>query len=986
MKRIFIILAIYGSCMFGQNTNVQTNFQSQVSSNHPSTWLDFNDLTTSFKDTVSGANFGGGPITATPIAGTHCSYGIATGSSLPCTLTTTSHDALIVFVDSLLTATITSVTDSLGATAVLVGGSASNGYAYYFANVASGSHLITVTLNTAVSNAYPQMQVVDVINAAQSSPIDTYAYNVQSTSTTAVTSGPLTTTGAGEMLIGHALGGGAGGTYTAGSPVFTLFTGGFADSLSGTLLSGAAGAYTFNATSSVSLPWVTSLFAIKPFIATSGTALPRQPGFDSTQINNTSAGFPYNGFNIAPNNTIGDVEWSQPHTWLLHIDRLGWNRSGQLILASKGDIGSTSNPWWKITMTMAGTGGLYSYLCFTENGPNSTGAPFPSANQSVCSNGNTDYFGNGYNYDVVITQSGSGYNPGLTMYVNGTNAGLGASGSFTVGFGPVGVTVSGGTGYAASTAFTATGGGTYCVVNGSFASSGGVPTGSVSYTQTSGCTSTPTIVLTAPTGTGATVTPTLYTSTMSTSATEPLLVPGAISNSAVLGIDSTDSTQATTYIDEFVEFPTVLPVTPIVSIFYQTKFYQGLVFAPPANPALFIFDDDAGSDPDNQAALALTIAAHRNGYLKLAGVVNEDQSVTCEAMWRQMLDQAGLANIPQAVPNTFYSNTGTSACATASINQYNASTPKSNSAWQSSVTLYRTIFAANPTKPINIILGGAFTGYAEFLLSGADGISPLTGIQLQTQNATNGGAIYAQGLFCGPASYPATTPCSTSVVGDNSLIDPASGAEVVNNNGSMPIYWFGGSPQASGPDQFYTRQAQDPYWQFLNFIGSYSRVAFDSLPMSALLTKRFYLSMSIGYTGGTGYANSTAFNFSGGGAGCAGTGIMTASGGVPNGISYQWGVSAYATFAGVGYGCTSTPTINLVGATGTGVILTAYPTSVCGTYTINVSAATGATTSATCSNHYFQPYSIYATAGGSGPIFTWFLNSFLDPPPNGAPK
>jgi hypothetical protein len=74
----------------------------------------------------------------------------------------------------------------------------------------------------------------------------------------------------------------------------------------------------------------------------------------------------------------------------------------------------------------------------------------------------------------------------------------------------------------------------------------------------------------------------------------------------------------------------------------------------------------------------------------------------------------------------------------------------------------------------------------------------------------------------------------------------------------------------------------------------------------------------------------------------------------------------------------------LTAPTGTGVTLTATPTMACGTYTIT-GASSGSTTTATCSQHYFLPYS-FAGAPGNTPLMTWFLNSLIDPPPNGAPR
>ena len=143
----------------------------------------------------------------------------------------------------------------------------------------------------------------------------------------------------------------------------------------------------------------------------------------------------------------------------------------------------------------------------------------------------------------------------------------------------------------------------------------------------------------------------------------------------------------------------------------------------------------------------------------------------------------------------------------------------------------------------------------------------------------------------------------------------------------------------------------------------------------------------MGYSGGTGYADRTPFTSTGGGANCAVNGIMTASGGVPNGIETSWGApqpleSPDSVVVGMGSGCTSAPTLVLTGPTGTGVTLTAYPTTVCGTGT--VSGTTYSFTSATCSNQYFVPFTQWANVG-MPLIYNWFLNALSDPPTNGRP-
>jgi hypothetical protein len=388
---------------------------------------------------------------------------------------------------------------------------------------------------------------------------------------------------------------------------------------------------------------------------------------------------------------------------------------------------------------------------------------------------------------------------------------------------------------------------------------------------------------------------------------------------------------------------------------------------------------------DNQFALQLSIALHQYGAVNLAGVVAEDPSTTCEAPWRQMLDQAGLNQVPLSVPATFTAGNSGTAEPTANITSYNASTPLSNAAWEPAVTMYRTIFAEDPTTPIDIVSGAGMTAIAEFMQSPADSISSLTGLQLMAQNAANGGAIYALGGGCTASTPPATTPC-TGVIGGNLSQDYPSAQYVLSHNGALPIYWIGGNPQNAGPGVLSTRTSNDPMFLSTTSLGTDVNQCYDCLAVEAAVSGYFYGGVQIAFSGGTGYANSTPFTLSGGGANCQGAEFMTATGGVPNGIEFNWGASAVGSSSGIGNGCTSAPTVNLIGATGTGVTLTAYPELVCGTDTVSETGSTfgDSFTSATCSNHYVSPGSFNAIqTPASGALMEWFINSLVDPPPNG---
>jgi hypothetical protein len=149
--------------------------------------------------------------------------------------------------------------------------------------------------------------------------------------------------------------------------------------------------------------------------------------------------------------------------------------------------------------------------------------------------------------------------------------------------------------------------------------------------------------------------------------------------------------------------------------------------------------------------------------------------------------------------------------------------------------------------------------------------------------------------------------------------------------------------------------------------------------MESAVSSLFTFGVQVTYSGGTGYANSTPFTLSGRGPNCQGSGLLTASAGVPNGLQFSWGQSAVGSYSGIGSGCTSTPIANLIGATGTGVTLNAAPIP-CGQITISGGVSSYGTTS--CANQYMSPGTFNTDQSpASGAVMTWFINSLVDPTP-----
>jgi hypothetical protein len=1070
MRKILLsaILFLAGTFSFGQATNPQNTFANAVNINSPSLWMNFNDATTAFKDSVSQDTFiqAGGPTipNGQTVAGNFngtSNYLINSSTSalnptaisvnawVYISATPSSYNLIFMNANS----DVQFMVKSNGKLAIYV--AATGGEVDYDG---TGSHTLTGGVWYFLSMTYSSTTgLVGYVNGASDGTAAANGAAVTGTGTSqigyfnssttrywegymsdvTVYSAALTPTQIGTLYGGGSISTGVVGQWeiNEGSGATAIDSSGTADNMTwqGTASGNSGYYYRANSSSSVSV---------------------QQPGFDNTNNANFSAEFPYNAWNAAPNLTLGStMEWNTPWTMLLHINKLNWDHSGKLMLASKGDTNATAtfNNNWQLFIQQNSGNATASQLCFYRGGaaPYTThgaGTAFYSS-QEWCSPTNIDAMPNGFNYDIVVEDSGTGGNS-ISMWINGIAQSPFATAFAGPAFGAVTLaTTSVGSGFTATTAFTSTGGGANCIVAGTVPESGG-SLGTPSTTTNQGCTSTPTIVLTSPTGTGGVITATSYPMTMN-SPTNPLMVPGYVNAGAFYGSGGTDTSENPLYVDEFAEFPSNLSFGKITNIFYETKFYQGLLYSGlTANPPLLIYESSGcGPDFSGDQSVAILITMAQAGLVNLIGVDDTDQNSGgwgSVGWFRQILDQAGLANVPvtqYTLPSTSYGpNLG--GCPGANLTAYNANTPQNPSSYGSSVTMYRTLFAKYPATPIYVMLTQAMDGYAAFQLSPADSISSLTGMQLQQQNYNNGGWVNAfEGNFAN---------------------NPSGYLSVLNNMGTsnnLPVYFEGGTPANGGPGILVSRTALDPMYQAAcEMAGTCTddvTSGWTNENLAQLISPYFNGGVQLGISGGTGYANTTAFTVTGGGPFCHASGYMVASGGVPvTTYFYNPWYGQVEAYNGAGYGCTPvvftatgsgtkltvstitccnigphnlTPPLLTIGDTvvGTGVptgttIVSqtsgttggpgVYVTSAATTATtaspltreptISLTAPTGTGVVITPSTGIFiKSYEGSATASygvwpnmwalqsstASGP-FTWFQNSLMDPPTTGQPR
>jgi hypothetical protein len=966
-----------------QDPNPQGGFAPTVLLANPSLYLNFNDTTAAFKDQISGQSF---------------------TNSFTTSGSTTTTFATPTFTDP-------GVGNVIWNSAALTTGSLTSVSIQFYTAPASGQSL------TFLIGSAPSSDSITILSSFTVTPAATTAIQTFTAPTnfTAV-----------SVTAGEVLGIWSKTVYAGASAAGTIY-------YSGPFSSLPSGAVTYN-TAIEHMSYGSVVTGYTTY--TSGTVTPRQPGFDSTLLNNTSAEFPWNGWNVAPNNTLGAIEWNTPWSMMLQVDRLNWSRTGTLVLASKGDL--ATGTFWYLYLQM---NGMLSQLCFSSRGQ---GAVYAVGN-GVCSDPAIDAMPNGFNYNIVVENSGTGGNgvyyptgswsaaPALSLYINGLSSNnvaidysIVGSGFNAVSFGDVNVSVAGGTGYPSQTAFTSTGGGANCHVSGVMWSTGGVPynTGAnwfPNISQNYGCTSVPTLSLASSSGTGAVLTVALDNSSMN-STNFPSMVPGYVNSGIFYGVAGTASTQNPTYLDEFAIFPGNLNQTQVQSLFYWTKFYQSLLYptiVPSVSVPKVIMDvANCGGDPSGDYQVIMTLAAHNLHLIELVGVVDSDLTPfpgNSVGWYRQVLDEYGLANVPLTIGPGSQSGVGNGNCPASDMNLYNASTPQDPASYSSSTPMYRKIFAGNPTTPIIVTIGQYLNAYAAFLESPADSISPLTGLQLQAQNAANGGWVNVQANpGCGVA--PQISPCTygpgvyayinnfpTGAV-TNVMANPTAAYEVMQNNGTTPIYFMQASPQGSTPLAINTRTSNDPVFHLLTRVyqaqgDTYTpRPGFNTQQIAQVLSPFFWGGVQVTYSAGTGYANSTPFTSTGGGPTCHVQGIMTASGGVPNGITTVLGQAVTGNWKTLGYGCTSSPTLVLTSPTGNGVTLNAYTTQFCFTDEIAQVSSTPPSsswsetyTSATCSNQYLEMPSEMAVGGDWGggfsgaSVFTWFQNSLTLPPPQTRP-
>lgn len=288
-------------------------------------------------------------------------------------------------------------------------------------------------------------------------------------------------------------------------------------------------------------------------------------------------------------------------------------------------------------------------------------------------------------------------------------------------------------------------------------------------------------------------------------------------------------------------FPTVISSTVGEDLTLFTQPWA-TVFSPAvcaAQPNVIAIDDLAG-DPDNLLFITQMAFLQKQGCIHLIGIEEAVAGGPSAAFVRQILDEAGEADVmvsqvPPGVScggsNPNYPDGQSFACGSptallTSVANYDANwASRVATGVISDVQLYTNAFAKYSN--INLVSGIGLQGIYDYIQTVAGGLATF-------QSKVT--AIYQQENFCGH-----TSTISIQNLGSGTQ----AGEYMLANNGTVPIYFYGGDLSCTpgwdiGPiaPQF-TRGANDPLAFYMNLVSPgvpVDRIPFDTWPLMGLMS------------------------------------------------------------------------------------------------------------------------------------------------------
>jgi hypothetical protein len=302
----------------------------------------------------------------------------------------------------------------------------------------------------------------------------------------------------------------------------------------------------------------------------------------------------------------------------------------------------------------------------------------------------------------------------------------------------------------------------------------------------------------------------------------PLILGGDIDNLAI----TSSSNPNPLVVEAFAMGSGPIPGGLLYSLNSSAPFADQVLTSPPANgtsPQNLIIDDDGCADTDNANLVALMIQSvkqHRANILLINSTTITDSPLSGQVLYRAMLDQAGLHNVPVSYANPGVQNGD---CKDTDLAPFTRNYPTYH--YETDVTAYRKALAAAPDHSVAIISGGSAISIARLLQSPRDRISPLTGAQLFARKVSG---IYVQQSISSAGNWNGT--------------DLPSAQYVAAHHSSVPLLFYGdNTPFANtGPGVPETRSPNDPLAAIIVRDQADSRPSWDSWPGLCLLYAEYW--------------------------------------------------------------------------------------------------------------------------------------------------
>jgi len=306
----------------------------------------------------------------------------------------------------------------------------------------------------------------------------------------------------------------------------------------------------------------------------------------------------------------------------------------------------------------------------------------------------------------------------------------------------------------------------------------------------------------------------------------PLYLNGDATNT-IAGQGANVHNDAPTLVQAFAMGRGALNAETVASLAVFDSFYAQVLPPSPATPKTIIWDDDGCEDTDNLNSLAAAIRLAQLGYLRLALVNNTDWSDYGAAIFRQMLDQSGLHQVPVSSSQGTWTSAvlpGEDICVAPNLAAFDA-TYKTRAQTMSDVTGYRTALAGASDASVQIVVGGALRGVYDLMTSAPDGISPLSGAQLFAAKVT---AVHMM--------------AAVDQGSDVNLGEDVGDAAYVLAHAGVPMFFYGNGVSfgGTGPGADVTRMQPYPFVATMLHAGGVTRPSWDSWPVLGALDQALF--------------------------------------------------------------------------------------------------------------------------------------------------